>query len=253
MNRSPRGLRIGGSAAALLFFLCLSHAQGEEFFYNLPLPKTEERGVFSASLGFGSRAQRIQGFEGWEERFSLRYPLGDALVLLGETGMATGDQLRFAPQAGVGVAFPHLPLPLGFTLSALKEYGGVFALEARLVSGIRRGASEFVVNLVSEKAFAPGRDPVDLHLRAGYAYQLSPLLSLGGEYVGDDLEALWEPEEAEGGTRHFLSPRVSFSLGKSLSLAMEPGLEIHLPEPGDPRGGSPRFGVLFRTGLSQNF
>lgn len=251
MNCSPRGLRIGGSAAAFLFFLCFSPAQGEEFFYNLPLPREEERGVFSGTLGFGSRAQRIQGFEGWEERFSLRYPLGGTFMLLGETGIAGEDQLRFAPEAGVGVYLPGLPL--SFAISGLREYGGVLALKARLVSGIRKGASEFVVNLVSEKAFAPDRDPLDLHLRAGYAYQLSPFLSLGGEYVGDDLEALWEPEEAEGGTRHFLSPRVSFSLSPSLSLAMEPGLEIHLPEPGDPRGSAPRFGVLFRTGLSQNF
>lgn len=187
---------------------------------------------------------------------ALRYPLGDSLVFLGETGIATEERSPRLYLLGGGRwdLSPWVPLPSALSVGLLREYGGVIALESRLITGIRGERSEFLVNLVGEKAFASGRDPLDVHLRAAYSFALSPLLSVGIEYVGDDLEALWEPEEAEGGTRHFFGPLGKIKGGPGGSqVALEPGVELHFPEPGDPEGASPRAGVLFRAGLFFEF
>jgi len=208
------------------------------------------------ALGFGSRDQRIAGVSGWEERLSFRSPLGDRFLWIGEVGMneEEGIGLRTAFATGVRLDLSYrAPFPLAFSGSVRREYSGGIALESRLIGGVVLDRAQFLFNLVGEKAFAPGRDPLDLHLRAGHTVRVSSRISVGIEYVGDDLEALWEPEEAEGGSRHFFGPLLELRLLPTLATALEPGVELHLPEAGDPRGSTPRLGSLWRFGLFFRF
>lgn len=47
------------------------------------------------------------------------------------------------------------------------------------------------------------------------AYELWRALRLGAEYVVQDLEGAWEPDEAEGGIRHFVGATVGVHLGRA--------------------------------------
>lgn len=88
--------------------------------------------------------------------------------------------------------------------------------EANLVTWALQASKEVGKVLIGttayfEKAFAPGRDAVDVIVTAGAAYRLSDSIGVALEYQGQDLEDLWEEEEAEGGARHLLGPSLTFS------------------------------------------
>jgi len=98
--------------------------------------------------------------------------------------------------------------------------------------------------LVLEKAFAEGRDPIDLHLSLTNSVPVLPFLHLGVEYRGDDLEDLWEEEEAEGGARHFAGGFVAFLFGDQFSVQGGGGKGLTPTGPGTLF--SLRFHYIFR-------
>jgi hypothetical protein len=61
-------------------------------------------------------------------------------------------------------------------------------------------------SLLFEKPFEEGRDAVDLITSVGVGWKLQPALAPGVKAVGEDLEGLWEKEEAEGGASLFFGP-----------------------------------------------
>jgi len=75
------------------------------------------------------------------------------------------------------------------------------------------GRINLTTNLLFEKAFQQGRDDIDMFLTAGISYRVSGMFRSGIEYAGQDLEDIWEKEEAEGGTRHIVGSvtRIGFN------------------------------------------
>jgi hypothetical protein len=75
-------------------------------------------------------------------------------------------------------------------------------------------------NVHLEHVFADNRDAVDVLVLAGASYAVLPILRVGVEYVGQDLEEMADDGEvAEGGAHHYVGPSVALSLiGEKLQL-----------------------------------
>jgi hypothetical protein len=99
----------------------------------------------------------------------------------------------------------------GYAADALVHH----ALTALVAVSATAGRVHFTFNLRGAHYFAPGRDPLDVFISTGVLVRVVPVLHLGVEYVGEELEALVEPEEfdvGEGG-RHFVGPTAALVVG----------------------------------------
>ena len=150
---------------------------------------------------------------------------------------------RFAPFLGggnssafVGARFQLTdPLsPFRFTLAgaAFRERLGAFGAWTRAAASYDVGAFRVAGNLHFEKAFAPGRDGIDILAFGGVSYKVASAFRLGAEYVGQDLEDAIEKEEAEGGARHFVGPTGAVDLQSGrLQLTCGPAFGLNANSP----------------------
>jgi len=133
-------------------------------------------------------------------------------------GLLAGDGKSVSAGGMLGVnAYPmpaSIPVKLAISAGYLRELGGSDGVWGRVTLAGDIGPVRLTVLGLGSHIFAPGRDAFDLLVSAGASYRVIEVLSLGVEYVAQDLEDAWEEEEAEGGIRHFLSPMASLSLGR---------------------------------------
>ncbi len=133
---------------------------------------------------------------------------------------------------------------LGVTAGYLRELDRAHVAAGSLQAAGAVGPVEVAGTVYLEKAFAAGRDPVDVIVTAGAAFPVASFVSLGLEYQGQDLEDLWEREEAEGGARHLLGPTATFDLfgGRAAAgVGLAAGLTRNSPD------------VVARTTILVNF
>jgi hypothetical protein len=82
-----------------------------------------------------------------------------------------------------------------------------------------------------EHAFAQGRDAVDLYSVIGVSARVRESWRVGAEYVAQELEALFDREEAEGGLRHFMGANASASLGRRWIVTFGPAFGVDSASP----------------------
>jgi len=112
-----------------------------------------------------------------------------------------------------------------------REYGGTNVLLSRIIVGRRFESWQLFSNLLIEKAFAVNRDAYDLFVTAGVSHEISGAVQAGFEFVGQDLEGLWEHDEAEGGATIFAGPDVHFKLpGTGYGLTIGGGMILRATE-----------------------
>ena len=102
---------------------------------------------------------------------------------------------------------------------------------ARAVLAGDIGKLRLMTSAIGSHVFTPGRDAVDLMLTAGASYRVIPVLRLGAEYVVQDIEGLWEADEAEGGVRHFVGPTASLELAKRVFITAGPAFGLSKDSP----------------------
>lgn len=176
-------------------------------------------------------------------------------------GAAYGVTDRFAPFAGVTTdvaagatvsagARVQLTDPLsafrfGLAGAAFREgKGGTFGLWARAIGSYDLGRVRLAGNVHVERAFATGRDTIDVLAMGGVSVRVAGGVRLGAEYVGQDLEDAIEQEEAEGGAKHFAGPTAALDIsGGRLQIVMGPAFGLN--------ANSPRF--LGRIGVLASF
>jgi len=168
------------------------------------------------SAGVGSREARPLGQRGFEQDLTVTFGLTRFLTaqlgggaLIGEGGAtrgavhleALGHILR-QQRAGLNLA-----VGVGF----LRDYRGASILRARLLLDRSLGRFSLAFSGLLEAPFASGRDDVDLILGLAAAYALRANLRLGVEAVAEDLEALWQRDESEGGAAFLAGPTIWYS------------------------------------------
>jgi hypothetical protein len=126
------------------------------------------------------------------------------------------------------VTAPGRPFRLGVAVALLREAGGDLGAWARLAATYDLGRLRVATNLHLERSFAAGRDAVDVVALAGLSVRLTAWLRLGLEYVGQDLEAAVERDEAEGGAQHYAGPTLALALDRGrVQLAAGPMLGLN--------------------------
>jgi hypothetical protein len=133
---------------------------------------------------------------------------------------------------------PRWPVALALSGGYLREIGGGNGLWGRVAVAGDLGPARLVFTALGEHVFAapepgaPERDGIDLVLTTGASFKLTQALRLGAEYVVQDLEGAWDPEEAEGGIRHFVGPVASLELARRVRITGGPAFGLSSGSPG---------------------
>jgi hypothetical protein len=179
--------------------------------------------------GYAERTAPAFGYDGLEQRLAAQAAIGAGFTLVAQAGIGTGGE-----RGTVGIVEAELlrdllgaasPRRLAVGGGIRREWSGEPTLLARVALGWTGRRSTLFGNLRLEKPLEAGRDAVDLITSLGWHYRLGRTLHLGLEALGEDLEGLWEADEAEGGARLFVGPslRLAPASGRlSVSLAGGP-------------------------------
>lgn len=234
----------------LTFTISLSHAQSE--FSNMFETKLTSPFLFSETLltpqdnhwnlnysgSFGHNNANSFGYEGVTQQISVKGYLGSKFTLVANNsfGFANSqNNLVSAQQVEVmrSILGGNKPtgLNIGLSLGANRDYDNVFALQSRIILFYTESKFKIGGNLLFEKAFAENRDEIDLLSSIGFHYQIFKNFFAGIEAVGEDLEGIWDDEEAEGGAKIYVGPNIYFLPEKSnFSFTLSGGPVIYATE-----------------------
>jgi len=218
MNPTPRAV-VALVATASSLLMTPRPACGEDLWFVFQkVPQREAPGtvVGGYALSYGRRATpplapdgvEHDWFAGFQVLERLQARLNAALVtherLSGQAWRVGGEVralLLERERSGVDVAV---------TAGYLREVQNAHLITGSVQVAGAAGPVELAGTVAMEKAFAAGRDAVDVIVTSGASYAVARFASIGVEYQGQDLEDLWEREEAEGGARHLLGPSATF-------------------------------------------
>ena len=214
-----------------LFFLALPlYSAGE--IYNLTFSDfpSFQKLTFEMKTGWGTRYTPPGWAKGYEVWSGFNYGISKRLSGEVYAGYNFSTQ-KYGVMTGVGYDLGKLRnwKFLG-KIALYRETTQFFTLHAGLITTYGKEFYEFSMSSFFDKTFAPHRDPIDWHLTGAVSRKFG-ILTLGFEYLGEDLEDLWEEEEAEGGANNFLG--VLFSLHmKRFGISITPGYSLG-PRPRD--------------------
>lgn len=155
-------------------------------------------------------------------------------LLAGQAGSGAGSPIAAGAMVGVNV-FPiagRWPVDVAVSAGYLRELGGANGLWFRGAVAGNVGRVRLFASALGEHVLASGRDEIDLLISTGASVRATDWLRFGAEYVVQDLEGAWDPEEADGGIRHFVGANAAFVLAKRVQLALGPALGL---SPNSPR------------------
>lgn len=134
------------------------------------------------------------------------------------------------PLAILGKEPSDRPFDLALSAGYLRELAGGNGVWGRVAAAKDLGAARLSLSALGEHVLDPGRDGIDILLTTGACYAIGPA-RLGVEYVVQDLEGAWDPEEADGGIRHFVGPTASVDLAGRAQLAAGPAFGLSAGSP----------------------
>lgn len=152
--------------------------------------------------------------------------------LAGQAG--TGSPIGTGAMLGVN-AFPlggRGPVDVSVSAGYLRELGGTNGIWFRGAVAANAGRFRFSANALGEHVFDVTRDGVDILLTAAVSVKTTDYLRFSTEYVVQDLEGAWDPEEADGGIRHFVSANAAVLLANRVQISLGPALGL---SPNSPR------------------
>jgi hypothetical protein len=148
--------------------------------------------------------------DGFASRMGFEARVSSRVLLVGDVRFARSEDDSPADYSAEALFNLRPSAGSGFRLAAGTGYhheaSGTSVWIGRLVGERVLTSTRFLGDLRLEKAFDSDRDEVDAIVTLGATRQLGRGFSGGVEIVGEDLEGLWEAEEAEGGARLLAGP-----------------------------------------------
>ncbi|MCE4564324.1 hypothetical protein INQ51_08365 [Maribellus sp. CM-23] len=236
----------------LIFLLKFSYAQESETtsFPEIGSTRSAEPFLFSTSTltardapwvlsyggSYGNNLSRGFGFNGVDQQLGVKGYLGRRFTMLTyvSLGVASADNSVVSAQRAEiirdlvgGKKTEGLRLGIGGGLS--RDYGGVFSVVCRTTGALESRRWKLAGNLLFEKALSGNRDKVDVLTSLGVQYKITDHFFAGVEAIGEDLEGLWEEEEAEGGARMMFGPSLNLVPDRSrFSFSLSGGPAVYL-------------------------
>jgi len=164
--------------------------------------------------GYAERTAEPFGYDGVEQRLGFQGRLGTRYTVLGHVALGVGpDATRSSQEAELlrDLLRPFSSVRLAVGLGARREWGGTTAALGRVSLGWNGRNALLFGNLRFERPFAAGRDALDIISSFGWLQRVGRGWRVGVEAVGEDLEGLWEADEAEGGAKLYAGPAVHWS------------------------------------------
>lgn len=209
-------------------------AQDRPFLFSFtPVPDPAPSVLVHYDAGYADLAPPQFATDGLEQRLGLEARVGTRWTLLaasaiGQRGGATEVGYRaealFDVRPGEGRMFR-----VSVGGGARREISGTNVLLGRVALGLEHARYRLLGNLLLEKPFGEGRDAADVITSFGFGWKLKRGLAIGLEVVGEDLEGLWEEEEAEGGAKVFFGPTCHWApTGNRLQVTLGGGPVLNL-------------------------
>jgi hypothetical protein len=204
-------------AILILLTAGTGRAQDRPFLFTFTPASAERPGVFlQYAAAYGKQTFEPLGGDAVEQSLGVQANISADWTLLGHLGVALHDATSRSSQhaellARVLNARDHV-VDLRAGAGIRHEYSGTNVLLVRGSVGRRFTSFMTYGNILLEKPFASDRDEVDVMLTLGFSYDLSRMVRVGIEAVGQDLEGFWDDEEAEGGARLFVGPTASLAI-----------------------------------------
>ena len=115
-------------------------------------------------------------------------------------------------------------LRVGLGLGMRRDYSSTNSILSRATIAYDATRWKTGGNILFEKAIAANRDKIDIISSIGFHYRLKGKFYGGLEAVGEDLEGLWDAEEAEGGAKILIGPSLNMTTKNNrLSFALSGG------------------------------
>ncbi|GET33627.1 hypothetical protein PbJCM13498_24900 [Prolixibacter bellariivorans] len=237
MNKKFLLLALSG----MLSFSAMAQTIEDNNLYVEPSNRTPEPFLFSVSTltpddhswsvnyssSYGKRSEELFGYDGVGQQFALKGYLGHrftlnvnaALGFQANQNVVSSQQVEIIRDVIGGKKVSGLRLGIGLGLQ--RDFSSVTSALSRITASWEASRWNIGGNVLLGKAFSSNRDKIDILTSLGVQYQLLGSLYGGVEAVGEDLEGLWDPEEAEGGAKILVGPslnlvpsasRFSFSL-----------------------------------------
>lgn len=228
-SRSGR-LRFATALACLVPLLDISAvgAQSPSYLFSVSTRTSGNRPArfVSADVGYGERVFSALGVEHLEQRLGGQFALTQRFTLLAQAGFASQadaneNAVALRSELLADVFSSTSPTVLAFGIGAAREYSRQALALGRIVLGYRTSRWDMMSNVRLERAMGQAatstngapieRDGIDVITTAGVTRALTPALRVGLEAVGEDLEGLFDEEEAEGGAKLMVGPTVGYA------------------------------------------
>jgi hypothetical protein len=211
--------------------------EAQPFLYQVNALTSENKvWILNYSGGYGNNVITPFGFNGLDQHLAIKGYLGSGFTLLADAGFGfSKSAIRSAQQVEVlkGLIGKNR-LQIAAGLGAIREWSNSKAIFSRFIAGYNTQKWKLAGNMRFEKSFESQRDKIDLLSSVGVQHQFSKSLFVGFEAAGEDLEGLWDKEEAEGGAKLFIGPSLSLLPAKTnlvFSLSAGPVLYANQGQP----------------------
>jgi len=211
---------------SLISFIFQLSVYANESIYNISISPTEKTNSikFDISTGWGTRYVPPKWATGTEIWMGSSYGITDNLFVKGSGGYNLSSGAGgFKLDTGYKVYDKNL-LQVTIVGSLLRETTGIYATDFNIIVSKTINNINLISNNLFEKAFAENRDGVDWNLTFGASYSLN-IFNIGLEYIGEDIEDMWEDEEAEGGANNLFGMLLSVEMDK-YGFSLTPGYSI---------------------------
>ena len=219
-------------ALALCLLAAMGSAEERAFLFSVaPTRGDAPASAFAfteSSLG-DPGSSRLVG-DGLEQRLGFQARFGRRFTVLASALVPVGEETRGGTTARAELLYDLVSrgtAAQGFTLAAgggvQREPGGVNVLVGRGVIDFTRARFRTTANMLVEKPLSEGRDRLDALTSLGFALRFGPRFDAGVEMLAEDLEALWEANEAEGGARMMIGPSLHYRSGGRIEANLAGG------------------------------
>ncbi len=168
----------------------------------------EQRLAIESQTTVGTRELQPLGGKGIEQGLRVRLQIREGTTVEGFGGAVWQPDATDLRAGAIGVeaiqrvlSQKEFGVNLQVAVGAYRDVTGVFVPRARVLLGRSWGRLNAQVSGTFEMPVSHARDALDVILGAGASWQATSQTSIGLEAVGEDLEAIFDPEETEGGAR----------------------------------------------------